>query len=65
MSTLIINSKKIGDLKFFTDLAKRLGLTSKILTTEEMEEIGLYKAMTEGRKTKFISREAVMKKLQS
>ena len=65
MSTLIINSGKISDLKFFVELAKRFGISSKILTKDEKEEIGLYKAMLEGRKTKFVSRESVMRKLSA
>lgn len=62
MSTLIINSSKMADLKLFVDLAKQLGISSKMLT---QEEIGLYKAMLEGRKTKLVSRTSVMKKLES
>ena len=65
MSTLIINSENKEDLKLFKELAKRLGLSAKILTKEEKEDNALYKAMLEGRKTKFVSREAVMKKLSS
>jgi hypothetical protein len=65
MSTLIVNSDNKEDLKLFMELANRLGLTTKILSKEDKEDIALYKAMLEGRKTKFVSREAVMKKLSS
>ena len=65
MSALIINANKMADLKLFVDLAKRLCISSKMLTQEEKEEIGLYKAMLEGRKTKLVSRTSVMKKLES
>lgn len=63
MNTLIIDVNKIADLKLFMELAKRLGISSKILTKEEKEEIGLYKAMQEGKKTKLVSRESIMRKL--
>ena len=65
MSTLIVNSDNKEDLKLFMELANRLGLTTKILSKEDKEDIALYKAMLEGRKTKYVSREAVMKKLSS
>ncbi len=65
MSTLLINSEKEEDLNLFLELAHRLGLTAKVLSKDEKEEIGLHNAMVEGRKTKFVSKEAVMKKLKS
>ena len=65
MNTLIITSEKKEDLKLFKELANRLGLSTKILTNEDQEEIALYNAMLEGKKSKFVSREAVMKKLKA
>ena len=63
MKTIVINAPTVGDLKLFIDLSRRLGLASRILTDEEKEDIGLLKAMLEGRKTKLVSRASVMKKL--
>jgi hypothetical protein len=42
---MIINAKSKSELNIFEELAKRLGLKSKVLSQEEMEEIGLLKAM--------------------
>lgn len=60
MKTLVIHSEKQEDIKLFINLAKRFDLRSKILTEAEKEEIGLYNAMVEGRKTKLVSRALVM-----
>jgi len=64
MQSLLIRTDAKSDLNILVELAKRLGLTSKILSEEEMEEIGLLKAMEEGRKSKFVPRSEVMKTLQ-
>jgi hypothetical protein len=64
MQSLLISANAKADLNILIELAKRLGLTSKILTEEELEEIGLLKAMEEGRKTKFVPRTEIMKTLQ-
>jgi len=63
MNGLIITTTKKTDLKLFTDLAKRIGVKVKPLTDEQMLDIGLLKAMEEGRKTKFVSEDRIMKKL--
>ena len=63
MKTIVINTSTSEDIKLFTELSRRLGLSSRILTDEEKEDFGLLKLMQEGRKTRFVSREAVMKKL--
>jgi hypothetical protein len=40
-----------------------MGYKSRVLTDEEKEDMELLKAMKEGRKGKYVAREAVMKKL--
>jgi hypothetical protein len=65
MSTLIINSKNKEDLKIFKELAKRLGLSAKILTEEEREDEALLKLMKKANLTKTVSEKSIMKKLRS
>ena len=63
MQNLLIQGKAKSDINIFIDLAKRLGLVSRVLSDEEMEEIGLLSAMEEGRKTKFVPRSEVINTL--
>ena len=64
MSGLIITATNKSDLKLFSDLARRIGLKAKPMSDEDILDFGLLKAMQEGRKTKFVSRERIMKKLK-
>lgn len=64
MTGLIITAAKKTDLKLITDLAKRIGIMAKPISDEDILDFGLLKAMEEGRKTKFVSRERIMKKLK-
>lgn len=63
MKTLIINTENQSDLKLLMNLVKRLGFDSRILTDEEKEDMGLLKAMLEGKKSKIVSRSIIMKQL--
>ncbi len=64
MNAIVLTAPSKADLKIFNDLAIRVGIKSKILTDEEILDMGLLKAMQEGRKTKFVSKEQIMKKLK-
>jgi hypothetical protein len=64
MSGLIITASNKTDLKLFSDLAKRIGVNVKLLSDEEILDLGLLKAMEEGRKTRFVSKERIMNKLK-
>ena len=64
MTGLIITTSNKTDLKLFSDLAQRIGIKTKPLSDEDILDFGLLEAMEEGRKTKFVSRERVMKKLK-
>lgn len=65
MSTLIINSENKEDLKLFKELAKRLGLSTKILTEEEKEDEALLALMKKAMNGKNVSEKSIMKKLRS
>jgi len=63
MTGLFINTAKMSVFKFLFDLAKRIGFNVKKMSDEEVLDIGLIKAMKEGRETDFVHRERVMVKL--
>ncbi len=65
MTSVIINAESAKDLKTILVLAKRLGMRTKSLTTQEQEDYLLLQAMLKSRKQDYVSRDVVMKKLHS
>lgn len=63
MNGIIISSDDKAEIKLFVQLAKRLGIKSKVLSEEEMLDLGLLTAMKEGRKSGYVSKEEIDKKL--
>jgi hypothetical protein len=64
MNGILITTANKSDLKLIADLANRIGAKSKQLSEDDLLDIGLLKAMEEGKKTKFVSRDLIMAKLQ-
>jgi hypothetical protein len=64
MTSLLISATKKTDIKLLTDLANRIGVKVKTLSEDDLLDIGLLKAMEEGRQSEYVSREQVMKKLK-
>ncbi len=64
MEGLIITASSKTDLKLFTDLANRIGVNVRTLSEEDILDLGLLMAMEEGKKTKFVSKDKIMKKLK-
>ena len=64
METLILNSKSSSDLKLLADLAKKLGISVKYLTDEEIEDIGMLKFLAEADRDEVVTKEQVMAKLE-
>jgi hypothetical protein len=63
MNGIIISTDDKEEIKLFAALAKRLGAKSKVLSEEEMLDLGLLNAMKEGRNSGYVSKEAIDKKL--
>lgn len=63
METLILNSKSSADLKLLADLAKKLGVSVKHLTDEEIEDMGMLKYLAEVDRDEVVSKDSVMAKL--
>lgn len=64
MQTAIVNSKSENDLKLLLHLANKLGMKSKLLTDEEIEDIGLANAMKLGRTKSYVDVDEFLKKLR-
>ena len=65
MKALVITPKNSNELKFVSDLLKKLGVNSSTVTQEELEDIGMSKLLRQVDKTKNASRTEVMKKLSA
>ena len=64
MQTAIINSNSKSDLKLLLELAKKIGVQTKVLTQTEIEEMGLAKAIKQGRTGEYIDTSSYLKKLR-
>lgn len=64
MESLVIDIKSKKDLKFFTELAPKMGFKSHVLTLEEKEDIGLGNAIKEAVQKDYVSKESVIKALR-
>lgn len=65
MKALVIKSKSQSEMKFLADLMKKLGISARVIDIEEVEDYGMATLMKEADRSKKVSRETIMKKLQS
>jgi hypothetical protein len=65
MESIVINPKTHDEAKIVQDLLAKMNISSKIITDEEKEEMGLLAMMKEVDRNDKVSREDVMKKLNS
>lgn len=65
MKAVIIKPKSATELKFINDLLKKLGVDSSTVSREEIEDIGLSKAMRGVDKNKKVSKVSIIQKLKS
>ena len=63
METIVIKTKNKADVKFWLEMAKRLGDKAKHLSDEEKEDLALGELLKETDRTKKVSRAKVMAKL--
>jgi hypothetical protein len=63
MDALIIKSNNRSDLELLKKLVNKMGLQSKSLSEEDIEDIGLAIMMKKADRSKTISREKVFEKL--
>jgi hypothetical protein len=63
METVIVSGKDKSSMKLLLDLAKKLGIKSKPLSKQEIEDWLLAKKIEEGLKSETVSKESVVKAL--
>jgi 7-cyano-7-deazaguanine synthase in queuosine biosynthesis len=65
MKTIVVIPKNRKELKFVSDLLKKLGVGSSTVNQEEFEDIGMSKLMRQVDKSKRSGRKEIMKKLSA
>ena len=65
MESIVISPKTRDEAKLITDLLEKMKISSKIITEEEKEDMGLLMMMKEVDRNEIVSREEIMKKLKS
>lgn len=63
MATLLVKPKSKAEFKLLYELLKKMQITNKVLSNEELEDLGLIAMMKEVDKTQKVSRAKVMAKL--
>ena len=64
MERLLLNPSSRSELKLLKEIAEKMGITGRVISEKEMEDIGLLKAMNEAKNDPFVSEAKVMKILQ-
>lgn len=65
MKAVLINPKDRSELKFVTDLLKKLGIKATAISKEEMEDLGLSKLMKKADRSQKSTKAEVMRKLRA
>ncbi len=64
MKALVIKPQNQSEIKFLSDLLKKLGISSMLMDIEEIEDQGLSILMKQANRNKKVSREIIMKKFK-
>jgi hypothetical protein len=64
MKTLVVTSDDDNELKVLKYLAEKMGMEAEMLSEEEKEDMGLLKAMMEGKQNDYVSEKEVLKALR-
>ena len=65
MKPVVITPKTKKEFDFVSQLLNKLRISSRMLSMEEVEDLGLSKLMREADRSKKVSREVIMKKLNA
>lgn len=63
MKAIILESNNSSDIKLLVELAKKLNIRTKILSSEEKEDIALANAMLQEESGKYLTEEELLNKL--
>jgi hypothetical protein len=63
MESILIEPKKKDDIKLLSQLAKKLGYHSRIISQQEKEDLGLAFVIRKFRKKDYVKEESIFKSL--
>jgi hypothetical protein len=63
MNSALVTSESKKDLELLLKLARKINIKVKFLSKEEEEDLGLIKAIKDGRTGKFVDTEKFLKKI--
>ncbi|MFY0598576.1 MAG: hypothetical protein JXR03_02815 [Cyclobacteriaceae bacterium] len=64
MSSIVINPKSSQELKFISELLKKLGVKSKVISDEDTEDLGLSLLMKDVDRSDVVSEDEIIAKLR-
>ncbi len=64
MKAIVIKTRNQNEHRFLSGLLKKLGISSGIISEEEMEDLAFSRIMKDVDRTKKVSKETIMKKLK-
>lgn len=64
MSSIVVSPKNPNEFQFLSELLKKLGADVKVLSDEDMEDIGLSILLKEADRSEVASEEDVLSKLK-
>jgi hypothetical protein len=64
MQTALLTGSSKAEFSLLIELAKKLGIKTTLLSEDELEDMGLAKAMKEGRTGEFVNTESFLKRLK-
>jgi hypothetical protein len=65
MESIVITPKSKDEAKIITDLLAKMNINSKVISDEEKEDLGLLLMMKEVDRNEKVSRDEIMRKLNS
>jgi len=64
MDAILLKPKDSKELKLITDLVAKMNVPAKIISEDDLEDMGLSLLMKEADRSKTVSRETILKKLK-
>lgn len=64
METLLVTVKDRNEMQLVSDMLKKMRITTKRLSEEEREDLGLSKMMKQAKRSEKVTKEQVMKTLR-
>lgn len=64
METAILKSRSKADMETLMKIARKFGITIRILSEEDQEDMGLLAAMRQGKTGRYVDTKSFIKKLR-